>query len=207
MLLKVAQQGNVEDQYKLALFYSENQDAKMQSKAELWMIKVADQGLPAAQIDLGQWYLKGTNGVKKNYNKAKAIFQKLADQGNAEGLYYLGLCYRLGYGVTKDFRKAVELNEAAADKGDTKSAIYLTTVYLLGIDDVVSQDRNRFEYYYNQVCSKDKFECLKLHADIMDACGKKYSDNDFTNPDSNINPVCRAVALGMIKAISSLNGR
>lgn len=204
-LIEDANQGDVTAEYELALYYMNNYDVSVHNKAVEWIEKVANQGLIEAQVRLGKWYLEGANGVNKNYNKAKAIFQNLADKGNVDGLYYLGLCYRLGYGVVKDESKAIELNKLAADKGNIMSAAYLSIVYLTGIDHIVFQDREEFKSYYNQVCSSGLMECLKLQTSIVDACSKMYPNSEYMSPDFDIDPDCLAVMARMMKMMNSFS--
>lgn len=190
-LIKLAQGGNAKDQYDLALYYDKSHDEKINEKAGIWIEKAASQGLEDAQIALGKGYLFGSNGISKNYNKAKAIFQKLADQDNEKGLYYLGLCYQSGYGVPKDDKKSVELYEAAAEKGSTGAVMYLTTVYLTGINNSVPQDRDKFRTYYNQICSTDTLQCSTLTLDVITACKKMHTESEDTMKD----PDCRDVIM------------
>lgn len=76
-----------------------------QQKAGEWIKKAADQGLVEAEMDLGEGYLDGSNGIEKNYNKAKALFEKLVNEKHNAAYYYLAQCYQKGYGVAKDEKK------------------------------------------------------------------------------------------------------
>ena len=44
-------------------------------------------------------------------------FEKAAERGNVEAMYYLGECYRDGSGVDEDQKKAVEWFTKAAEQG------------------------------------------------------------------------------------------
>ena len=46
-------------------------------QAFAWFKKSADQGIPAAQLNVGQMYASG-NGVKKNIDAAKQYLMKAA---------------------------------------------------------------------------------------------------------------------------------
>ncbi|CAI3931033.1 tetratricopeptide repeat protein [Commensalibacter papalotli (ex Botero et al. 2024)] len=165
LLLSLVNKGDAKIQYELAMYYASNSDDdKISEKAGPWMVKAADQGLDEAMSKLGQWYLRGVNGVDKNYNKAKAIFQKLADKGNNEGLFYLANCYENGLGATKDKQQAIKLYEQAADNGYINAANRLAIIFLN------DKDTDNYMKYYNKVCFKDQLACMKLKTASMQSC-------------------------------------
>src|SRR5271168_1822355 len=67
---------------------------------------LAEQGLAAAQDDLGMMYHNG-QGVVTDYTQAFAWYQKAANQGDDGGQYQVGLAYYAGWGVAKDGVNAV----------------------------------------------------------------------------------------------------
>ena len=93
----------------------------------------ADQGDPEAQFGLGLAYSLG-HGVPQDYAKARQWYEKaaaqgytdahvglkmLADQGDPEAQFGLGLVYANGlYGVPQDFVKARQWYERAAAQGN-----------------------------------------------------------------------------------------
>lgn len=195
LLQTKAEKGDAKDQYRLALYYLSSDDQVTKRKANVWIEKAADQGLVKARVKLGEAYLYGKNGIDKNYNKAKDIFQKLADERYVIGAYYLAVCYHLGYGVPKDEKKAVELFTEAADNGDIDAANYLAKAYFTGIENVIPKDANKFMTYYNQVCAnKRSMICIKLMSNIAGDCVEKYRNNtEFLDPNSNTDPVCKEI--------------
>lgn len=65
-----------------------------------------------------------------DYQGAYAIWQPLADAGNARALYNLSTLYRLGYGVDKDVEKAASLLRSSAEKGFSDAQyLYATTIF------------------------------------------------------------------------------
>ncbi|CAG8465411.1 3543_t:CDS:2 [Cetraspora pellucida] len=70
---------------------------------------------PNAQCLLGFFYFAGI-GTEKQFNTAFEAFQKVADQDNALGQFYLGECFRCGFGTKKDPKSAIEWHEKASDK-------------------------------------------------------------------------------------------
>jgi len=63
---------------------------------------LAEQGIAAAQLNLGLMYAKG-QGVQQNYQAALKWFQKAAEQGDVSAQNNLGLMYERGRGVRQDF--------------------------------------------------------------------------------------------------------
>lgn len=66
---------------------------------------------------LGDRYLFGNDGFRKDYEKAVELFQELAAAGSARGQTQLGYCYREGLGVPKDQGMAVYWYQLAAEGG------------------------------------------------------------------------------------------
>jgi uncharacterized protein len=67
-----------------------------------------------------------------DYGKAMAEFQALADQGNVDGQYFLGLLYHNGFGVKPDQVEAVKWFQKAAQQGDARSQYYVGIIYSTG---------------------------------------------------------------------------
>ena len=54
--------------------------------------------------------------------RAFAIYEKLAEAGNADGMYNCGVMFDSGVGVEKDLEKAREYFEMAASMGSEQAA-------------------------------------------------------------------------------------
>ena len=67
-----------------------------------------------------------------DYAKALTEFQALADQGNIEGQYFLGLFYHNGFGVKRDQAEAAKWFQKAAQQGDARSQYYAGIMYAAG---------------------------------------------------------------------------
>ena len=87
---------------------------KLPNDAEL--VAKAKAGNARAQAFVARCYSNGTNGVKKNYKEAVKWAQKSADQGDAVGLYLLGVHYDKGLGVASNYTKANSLYKQALPK-------------------------------------------------------------------------------------------
>jgi len=75
-------------------------------------------------------YLFGL-GVLKNYDKAMYWSKKAADQGDANGDFYLGTIYADGLGVPRNYRKALYWFKKSAEKGNARGEYGLGWMYYL----------------------------------------------------------------------------
>jgi TPR repeat protein len=132
-VLPQAQESLLQDSPKIS-----ESDANIQ--AELLFKKAADQGLLAAQYNLGVFYIGGNSPYpefgEKDYDKEdeKAFkYTRLAAmQGDAEAIYNLAVMYDQGSGVGKDSRIADRLYRISASKGFklAKKVIWLNGIWL-----------------------------------------------------------------------------
>ncbi len=65
----------------------------------------------------GIFYAFGTWGHKKDYTKAKPLFEKGCNAGDQEGCKELALLYQYGRGTAKDLKKAAALFAKACSLG------------------------------------------------------------------------------------------
>ena len=66
------------------------------------------------------------------YITARALWEPIAQRGDALGQYYLGLMYTNGSGVLKNYKIAVQWHTLAAEQGLSFSQTKLGTAYLIG---------------------------------------------------------------------------
>ena len=83
---------------------------------------------PEGQFHLGQMYMEGA-GTKKNVTKAKDLYYKSADRGNAEAQLTLGCMYMHGNGVNKCNHLAIKWLQKAAEQENTKAEGFLGCIY------------------------------------------------------------------------------
>ena len=82
--------------------YGKGQDVTQDyAEAVKWFRKAAEQGVAAAQFNLGIMYDNGL-GVTQDYAEAVKWFRKAAEQGYAKAQYNLGVMYDNGEGVPQD---------------------------------------------------------------------------------------------------------
>lgn len=138
-------------QYNLAQFYLRGFGTERDfEKAIYWMKKSAENGdtdAPAqlkayektaadaksamagnaeAQADYAKFLMQTGNSTEQpekdiNYAECVKWAQKAADQGNAEGMWIMGLAYEHGRGVEKNSIKAVEYYQKGAELGNDQS--------------------------------------------------------------------------------------
>lgn len=84
---------------------------------------------------------------KGHYERAFELWKPLAENGDLNATYYIGLHYYLGLGVKKDHLKARQWYEKAAVKGHPSAQLSLGTMYQDG--DTVSQNFSlAYMWYY-----------------------------------------------------------
>ena len=80
----------------------------------------AEEGNTTAMEELALLYLNGNEEQKVEPDSEKAVywFTKLAETGDSNAMFNLGLHYAKGHGVNRDFVKAAEWMDKAAEAGD-----------------------------------------------------------------------------------------
>ena len=104
--------------------------------------KLAEQGNPESQFELGQMYQE----VKKNYNEAVHWYKKAAEQGHAGAQYCLGDMYKKGRGVKKDDMKAATWWKKSAEQGNSKGQHAIGLCYCKG-EGVVKDFLEGYKWY------------------------------------------------------------
>ena len=94
-------------------------------------IRMANDGVPQAQNNVGHLYEKGF-GVAQNYTTAMKWYKLAADQGLSRAQHNVGLLYYSGYGVELNYREAVKWFKLATQQGLAESQYQLAVAYLQG---------------------------------------------------------------------------
>jgi hypothetical protein len=115
-----AQEGIAECQYQFALMLN----AKKRPIEGLDMLnKAVEQNHVIATAQLAYMYFDGVNGVEKDLNKAKTLYEKAAAAKNSVALLTLGMMYDQGIGVKKDILKANRYFIKVMDLDDNPDAV------------------------------------------------------------------------------------
>ena len=87
---------------------------------------LAGQAMADALSDATRVYDTG------DYKQAAKLYQPLADKGNAEAQYVLGMMYRAGRGVERDNKEAKKWYQLAAEQGHPIAQFYLGWMHARG---------------------------------------------------------------------------
>ena len=93
------------------------------------LIRKAESGDSAAQLELGFNYLQGTNGFPENDSAAFNWFKASAGQNNPMGLCMVGEMDQYGYGVSRDYDTAVMWYKRSADLNCGRAEFRLGWLY------------------------------------------------------------------------------
>jgi hypothetical protein len=93
--------------------------------------RLAAQGSPWAQTQLGQLYANGL-GIPQDYAAARGWYEKAAAQAHAGAQAQLGQLYANGLGVQQDYKKAQQWWEQAGLQGNAQAQFNLAQMYVNG---------------------------------------------------------------------------
>ncbi len=96
--------------------FMERSAADMMSLEE--KIEAAENGDEYLMDQLAMAYLNGDDGIEVDPEQAVYWFKKMAEAGNSNGMFNLGLHCAKGFGIDRSFEQAVYWLEQAAENGD-----------------------------------------------------------------------------------------
>lgn len=145
-LIQLAENGDVEAQYRLALSYYRGEGVERDPKEAFeWFEKAAKQGDDNAQFYLAKCYDDG-EGVEEDKGEAFRWYKKSAERGNISAQNNLACCYDKGDGVEKDKEKAFEWYKRSAEQGYADAQYNLACFYDNG-KGVKENKEKAFEWY------------------------------------------------------------
>lgn len=77
-------------------------------------------------------YYYGTDGKAQDYAAAAELWRKSADQGDASGQLYIGMCYEQGLGVNQNSEEAFRWYKKSAEQGNVTAQHNLGCCYVNG---------------------------------------------------------------------------
>ncbi|MBA6342539.1 sel1 repeat family protein [Colwellia sp. MB02u-10] len=98
-----------------------------------------------------------------HYDNARKIWQALAERGNAEASFNLGVLYEDGLGVSQSLAQALLHYETAAIDGSFKAQYRLGLIYFVG--KIVPEDKIKAKRWLTEAAlggDKDSIEMLKI---------------------------------------------
>jgi len=132
ILHHLAERGDTEAQYRVALLYYEGNGVKQsQAEALRWFLKAAESGHRESQYLAGFCIFNG-HGIEPDPAQSIQWFTRAADSGEVEAQRQLAVCYREGLGVVQNHTKAFEWFKKAANQGDASAQCWLGTCYSNG---------------------------------------------------------------------------
>ena len=86
-------------------------------------------GTASYSADFNKGLTAAQNG---DYATALKEWKPLAEEGNADAQYNLGVMYKNGWGVPQDYKEAARLYRLAAEQGDADAQGNLGVMYVFG---------------------------------------------------------------------------
>lgn len=177
---KAMKQGEPTAHYLIATMYKDGIYVPQSwSKWQQYIRSAANLGNDDAQADLGVAYLYGVQeaGIQQDINSSIPWLRKAAEQGDAKGNFYLGVCYEYGAGVPKDEEKALEYYYTAANAGQAQAQCEVAMAYLLGKNGLNVNYPEAYKYV-NAAIEQEEPRAYKIMGDIYYYGLGTTEDND-----------------------------
>lgn len=116
-----------------------------------------------------------------HYDNARKIWEALAERGNAEASFNLGVLYEDGLGVSQDLAQALLHYETAAIGGSFKAQYRLGLLYFVG--KTVPEDKVKAKRWLTKAAAEgdtDSIEMLK----ILSGANSSQRDEDFLRAET-----------------------
>lgn len=126
---KAANAGFPEAMYQIGAMYYRGTDIERDmGQAVTWFKKAADKKFLVAYLTLGYLYLEPSVWMERDLQQAEYYYRLAADQGNIEGVAYLGRIHFL----KDNFSQAFLYLSRAAGEGNAVAKAHLAYLYLNG---------------------------------------------------------------------------
>lgn len=119
---------------------------------------LAEAGNVAAQVNLGNLYMKGW-GVEQDYALALRWYRSAADQGERMAQTKLGILHYFGLGTAKNPAEAASWFQKAAGQGEIRAQSILGSLYATG--EGVGKDLAQAFYWYTMAEEQGDQEAAK----------------------------------------------
>lgn len=116
-----------------------------------------------------------------NYSNARKIWQALAQRGNAEANFNLGILYEDGLGVSKDMTQALLYYQTAAIAGSFKAQYRLGLLYFVGKK--VPLDNIKAKHWLTQAAAGGDRDSIEMLA-ILSGASKSERDSEFLRAET-----------------------
>ena len=144
-LARWAKDGHLVAQRELALAYSLNSDNW--SQAVHWFQSAAEGGDREAQFELANAYLYAKLGLRQDYPKAWAFYEKAALQGEGKASFMLARMARHGWGVSESAEQSAHWLMESSRQENAQAMYELSVAYAQG--DGLPRDTVQSRYWLN----------------------------------------------------------
>lgn len=129
ILQPLAEQGNADAQYAVAVLYREGWgvDKNMEIAAGYYQ-KSAEQDHRDGMFEMGWFYQAGEGGLTQDYEQSAKWYQKSADKGHPAAMYGIASLYYNGMGVERDTDAAMFWYQKSAVAGFPPAQHFLDEV-------------------------------------------------------------------------------
>ena len=119
-----------------------------------WYLKAALLGNTRGKYCYARCLYHG-NGVEQDYEMALWLFREVAEEGEDDALFYIGLCYENGFAVKKNIQRAVGFYEQSARHGDGYCCANLARLYADGFNGQKPDYKKAAGYYLDALSRGD----------------------------------------------------
>ena len=120
--LHSSESGSRYGHYVLGKLYCD-QDGNIGDRALYLWQQAADQGLDAAQLEMGHSLYSNGTGNLDDYPEALRLYRLAAAQGHPDSIFCVGFMHELGHGVPADAVEALVWYKRAAAEGHKRAAL------------------------------------------------------------------------------------
>lgn len=126
----------------------------------------AEAGYPISQFLVGTAYEMGDSdyGFSKSYEKAAEWYRKAAEQGLADGQFYLGFAYMHGQGVEQDYSKSFEWFNKAAMQNHKRAFSSLGFLY----ENALGTKQSNVQAFLSYALAEDNEQLVRLQKYMTD---------------------------------------
>lgn len=112
--------------------------------AEQNLVPLADYGLPEAQFELAQIYVRLQNPTAEQLSKARDLFSKVTGEREARAAFELGRMYEKGLGGVQSNDRALEYYQKSAELGYARAYFQIASLF------EKEKDYDRAELFYKK---------------------------------------------------------
>lgn len=125
--------------------------AKASVKIEPELLKAAEMGNAAAQLQVGEALFHDPAHSSEKSAQAVRWLQLAAESGNTEAMVLLGRLFRSGVGILQDFSRSATWIQTAASRGDVEGMLELGRLYRDGVG--LDKDPVRAYAWFNRAAA------------------------------------------------------